>query len=259
MQLDPQAVAAGVRLVSLDAVGSTNAEAMRRGAQGEPGPLWIVARRQTSGRGRQGRQWISELGNLYATLLLNGPAPTAKSAQLAFVAGLAVHNAVTQAVPELVPQLTLKWPNDLLCNGTKLGGILIESQGSAPQTVVVGIGVNCRYHPDGTAYPATDLSAAGADIAPELLFAILSRTMLDRILQWDRGTRFGAIRRDWLALTRDIGREICVHAGDRQYHGRFEDLDEAGRLLLRRSDDGLERISAGDVFPLATAATANVG
>lgn len=256
MRLDSQAVAAGVRLVSLDRVGSTNAEALGRAERGECGPLWIVARRQSAGRGRQGRHWVSEPGNLYASLLLDDPAPISNSPQLAFVAGLAVYDAVADAAPALASRLSLKWPNDLLCDGAKLAGILIEGQGRAPQRVVVGIGVNCRHHPTGTSYPATDLAASGADIAPELLFTSLSRTMLSRIAEWNGGSGFGAIRHGWLARTKDIGREITVHAGDRQYHGRFEDLDETGRLLLRLPDGGLERVDAGDVFPRSGAAMA---
>ena len=130
MQLDPVAVAAGVRLIVHAKVGSTNAEALALARAGERGPLWIVARTQSAGRGRRGRQWISEVGNLYATLLIADTAPAADIAQLSFVAALAVHDAIARLTPAMNAKLSLKWPNDVLCDGKKLCGVLLESEGA---------------------------------------------------------------------------------------------------------------------------------
>src|SRR5882672_7612875 len=154
MDLAPGAAAAGVGLIACDTVGSTNAEALRCARAGETGPLWITARAQSAGRGRRGRAWVSEPGNLYATLLLTDPAPPARAAQLSFVAALAVHDAIAQLAPSLAPRLALKWPNDVLCDGRKAAGILIEAEGAHPLIVAVGIGVNCRHHPEVTEHPA---------------------------------------------------------------------------------------------------------
>src|SRR5580658_542086 len=134
------------RTAFLDAVDSTNAEALRRARAGERGPLWIVARTQSAGRGRA---WESAAGNLHATLLLSDPAPPAAAPQLGFVAALALHDAAHAAAPAL--DLALKWPNDLLCGGRKIAGILIEGEG-VPLVVAIGIGVNCRTHPHATEY-----------------------------------------------------------------------------------------------------------
>src|ERR1043166_8409052 len=128
MTLDLSA-ASGARLLSLDEVGSTNAEAFARARAGERGPLWITARRQTAGRGRRGRAWVSEPGTLYASLLLTDPAPPQRAAELSLVAALAVHDALAERAAVLGPRLTLKWPNDVLCDGAKLAGILVEGEG----------------------------------------------------------------------------------------------------------------------------------
>src|SRR5580704_18483737 len=120
IELDPRASAAGVRLVAHDEIGSTNAEALRLMRLGEQGPLWITAGRQSAGRGRRGRNWISPPGNLYASLLLTDPGPARHWPQISFVAALAVHDAVMKVAPELAPVLALKWPNDILLAGAKL-------------------------------------------------------------------------------------------------------------------------------------------
>jgi len=248
MRLAPPVRAAGVRLVTYDAIGSTNAAALARARRGERGPLWIVAERQTAGRGRHGRAWASEPGNLYATLLLSEAAPSPRAPELAFVAALAVYDAVAEAVPLLAPRLMLKWPNDLLCDGAKLAGILIEGEGTA---VAVGIGVNCRHHPAATSYPATDLFACGAQVSADDLMDTLSKCMLDRLHQWQRGSGFSAIRHDWLARAHPRGTTIGVRIGEREMGGRYEGIDDGGRLLLRWADGKLETISAGDVFPVS--------
>src|SRR5947207_10376488 len=128
MRLDPSASAAGVRLVMHDALDSTNSEALKLAQGGERGPLWVVAARQTAGRGRRGRNWVSQPGNLYATLLLTDPAPAERWPQLSFVAALALRDAVAALAPALEARVAIKWPNDLLLDGAKVAGILIEGQ-----------------------------------------------------------------------------------------------------------------------------------
>src|SRR5215470_3181240 len=175
MRLEPKASAAGVRLVTHDVLGSTNAEALRLARSGERGPLWVVARRQTAGRGRRGRTWISEPGNLYASLLLGAPGPAEHWPELSFVAALAIYDAVVEVAAALAPGLAIKWPNDLLLAGKKFAGILIEAENTGGEgAVAVGIGVNCASHPAATDHPATDLAAAGAPCSPETLFAALA-------------------------------------------------------------------------------------
>lgn len=245
MQLDPAAQAAGARLIALDTVGSTNAEALRLAREGERGPLWLIAERQTAGRGRRGRSWISEPGNLYASLLLTDPAPPAHRPELSFVAGLALHDAVSGRIPGLASRVLLKWPNDLLIDRHKFAGILIEGEGGA---AVVGIGVNCVHHPDGTDFPATDLAAAGVRATPQSLFGPLSAAMVARLAQWERGKGFAAVRADWLARASRFGKAIRVRVEEGEIAGIFETVDETGRLVLRRDDGTMQTVTAGDVL-----------
>ena len=144
---------------------------------------------RAAGRGRRGRTWVSEPGNLFASLLLTDTAPPEHWPELALVAALAIHDAVTEAAPAVRPQLFIKWPNDLLLAGKKCSGILIEGEGGQG-AVVVGIGVNCVSHPADTDYPATDLAAAGAEVTAEALFTVLSAKMLGRLGAVERGRAF---------------------------------------------------------------------
>jgi BirA family biotin operon repressor/biotin-[acetyl-CoA-carboxylase] ligase len=162
---------------------------------------------------------------------------------LSFVAALAVHDAIAALAPAIAERLTLKWPNDVLLDGAKLAGILIEAEGT-PLIVAVGIGINCRHHPDGTDFPATDLGGA---VTAEALFEGLSDAMVRRLRDWQAG--FAAIRAAW--LERATGGELRARLGTRELMGRFETLDQAGRLMLRLPDGRLEAIAAGEVFPVA--------
>lgn len=240
---------AGVRHLNYEALGSTNAEALARARAGEVGPLWITAATQTAGRGRRGSAWVSEPGNLYATLLLTEPSPKDAAPQLSFVAALALHDAVAESAPQFGPLLTLKWPNDLLLGGRKLAGILIEGESEPRFAVAIGIGVNCAHHPDDTRYPATDLATAGAVITPEPLARTLAAAMQRRLAQWRCGEGFAAIRTDWLKRAANLGQDIQVRLPERELTGRFEGVDELGRLLLQ-GPSGPTVVTAGEVFGL---------
>jgi len=255
MKLSSAAVAAGYRLSVHDTLASTNAEALTLARGGERGPLWIAAREQTAGRGRRGNSWISPRGNLYATLLLTDPAPPECAPQLSFVAVLALHDATAACAPALPKALALKWPNDLLCGGVKLAGILIEGERTAGAlAVAIGIGVNCQSHPAPTPYPVTDLKGEGAAVTVEALFEALTASMAKRLAQWRRGAGFTEIRADWIARAAGIGGDMRARLPDREIIGRGEGLDEQGRLLLRLPDGSLQAIAAGEVFPMTGAA-----
>jgi BirA family transcriptional regulator, biotin operon repressor / biotin---[acetyl-CoA-carboxylase] ligase len=247
-----QAPAAGpdsVHHIALETAGSTNAEALMHARAGERGPVWISAKTQTEGRGRSGREWISPPGNLYATLLLTEHCAPAVAPQLAFVAGLGVYDAVAACAPQLASKLALKWPNDLLLEGQKLAGILIESETTPVLQIAIGTGVNCTSRPAETAYPATDLAAHGATVTPDILFTALSQAMQRRLAQWNAGAAFAQIRADWLARAAGLGETIRVRLPEREFSGRFEGLDEAGRLLVQESGR-ITAVTAGDVFGL---------
>ena len=240
---------AGVRHIKYETLGSTNAEALKLARAGERGPLWVSALSQNAGRGRRGSVWTSPPGNLYTSLLLSEPSPKPMAPQLAFVAALALHDALCDCAPRLGPLFKLKWPNDLLLGPDKVAGILIEGESEGAFAVVIGFGVNCVSHPAGTAFPATDLLVAGAAVAPEALFATLATAMQRRLAQWQRGAGFAAIRADWLTRAAGLGDEIHVRLPERELSGRFYGLDEAGRLQVERPN-GLTTVTAGEVFAL---------
>lgn len=245
MKLDPAAATAGARLISYDTIGSTNAEGLALARSGEHGPLWITAKTQTAGRGRRGRTWVSEPGNLYTSLVLTDPSPPDRRAELSFVAALALHDAIGARIPGVSSRLLLKWPNDLLIDGCKFAGILIEGEGD---TVVIGIGVNCADHPAGTDFPATDLASAGLRASPEKVFEALSGAMAKRLDQWDRGAGFAAVRADWLKRAASVGHDIKVAVNEGTRTGRFETVDDRGCLVLRLPNGTTETIAAGDVL-----------
>lgn len=151
------------RHLALGDVGSTNSECMERAKAGNPGLLWVTAVRQTGGRGRRGRVWVSEAGNLYASLLLFDPAPAAVLGSLPLVVALALYRAIRAELPWAGDRLSIKWPNDVLFDGKKVSGILIEAEQLADgrQAVVIGCGVNVSHHPDNPLYPATSLAEVG--------------------------------------------------------------------------------------------------
>lgn len=243
----PRATQAGYRVRSYDRLDSTNSEAMRLARDGERGPLWIVAEEQTAGRGRQGREWQSFLGNLAASLLLTGDLRLSSAATLGSVAGLAVHEACSIHAPRL--SLSLKWPNDLLADGKKLAGLLLESQNLGDQlALVVGIGINVVAAPEGMGYPAVSLASLGHGVQAKDLFASLTDTFVKYDSLWDRGGGFADIRRLWLERAHGVGKSVSVHMGDRIEHGIFETLDEQGCFILRKPDGTRCTIAAGDVY-----------
>ena len=256
MLLHAAARARGYRLHHHASVGSTNEEALTLGRAGDPGRLWILADRQTAGRGRVGRRWDSPAGNHYASLLLVDPCPQRLAPQLSFVAGVAVVRALIPVAGGDLG-LALKWPNDVLCGGAKLAGLLVEGAMSprAPEggsqssgfSAVLGFGVNCASHPTHLDYPTTDLGLlAGPAGTRDALFAALSASVVDALDLWDRGRNFAGIRRAWLDHALPPGTPLAVARPDAAYTGTFKTVDDDGRLILE-TGSGCVTVEAGDV------------
>jgi BirA family biotin operon repressor/biotin-[acetyl-CoA-carboxylase] ligase len=238
------------RHVALDAVGSTNSECLARARQGDPGNLWVTAIRQTGGRGRRGRAWFSEPGNLYASLLLIEPAPVEYLHSLPLAVAVAVHRAIRQVMPPGSAPVEIKWPNDILIDGKKTCGILLEGE-SLPdgrRALVIGCGINIAVQPDEGLYPVTSLANEGASVSPDELFARLFLTMAETLQVWDRGAGIATTIEQWRAAARGIGETITVNLPDRSLSGRFAGIDEAGRLVLDTGNGMTQAIAAGDVF-----------
>lgn len=214
---------------------------------GHAGPFWVVADEQTGGRGRHGRQWSSPPGNLYATLVLSEPCAPGSGPELGFVAGVALHRAVEALTGVGPPALVLKWPNDLLLDGAKCAGLLLEGlQVRGAFRVLIGFGVNVASAPYGTPYPAAALSSRHP-LERDALFAALSTHWLHAHAQWRTG--FQAIRADWLARAAFIGERISVRPPAGEISGVMRGVDGSGRLLLER-DGALITVEAGDLAPV---------
>lgn len=246
--LGEAARAAGYRLIVRDEVASTMEEARRALDQGEPGKLWIVARRQNAGRGRHGRQWGSPPGNLYASLLLTDPCEPALAPQLGFVAGLALHDAAAKLLGPAAATLKLKWPNDLLLGGAKMSGLLLEGESRAGRlNVILGCGVNIASCPSDTPYPATYLKAAVPEASVEALLVALSDAWAKRFAIWAEPGGFGPTRAAWLERAAFLGETITIRLPEGPLQGRFAGLDPTGRLELE-TGTGRRLIDAGDLF-----------
>lgn len=237
----PPVLPDGWTLVALETVGSTNDEAARLADSGAPEGTVVWSREQTGGRGRRGRRWSSPVGNLYSSTILRPDCAAAQAAELGFVAAL--------AVADMVPagrQVRVKWPNDVLVDGGKIAGILLESavaDGGRVLHVVAGIGVNVGFAPQlpEMRYPGSALGGT-VEAALETLAAALARRLAD----WRRDG-FAAVRAAWLAQAGPLGAEVDVKLGDGLVRGRFAGLDQEGALLLETAD-GPRRIVSGELL-----------
>ena len=239
-------------ILILEDVDSTNAEARRRAEAGHVGPLWIVARRQGEGRGRRGREWVSETGNLYATLLMTTRKTPAEAAQITFVAALAVADLICTFVP--TPLVTIKWPNDVMIEADKVAGILVESGSDATGGLwlAVGIGVNLAHAPSGTERPAT---AIGGHLKGEVRAAPIVAEAIEVLAHhfaiWmDRWETLGfqPILDAWVARSRGLDQACTARLGHETVSGIAEGVGPDGALRLRLADGSVRMISAGDVF-----------
>ena len=239
-------------ILLLDHTGSTNAEARRRADAGETGPLWIVARRQTDGRGRRGRSWESQDGNLFATLMQLTRKSPAEAAQVTFVAALAIADLLDAWAPASL--VTIKWPNDLMLAGQKASGVLVESgvHESGGLWLAVGIGINLVSAPEGTERPATALAHhlrgdAASPPSIEVAAAKLAEAFNVWMTRWET-LGFQPILDAWRARTAGLDGPAVARLGRETIEGRAEGVGPDGALKLRLADGSLRLISAGDVF-----------
>ena len=242
----------GYRLLRLESVDSTNAEARRRALAGEPGPLWIWSARQSQGRGRSGRQWISLHGNLFASLLIRVNAPLQTASQLALVAGIITYDTIAKLIAyEGRSDLLLKWPNDILLAEEKVAGMLlenIESTGQNRSVVVIGTGINLAQFPENLPQPAISLGAYGLTVSPSDALEVLARTTHEWLARWGESYGFPTIRRAWLDRAGPTGRPLRVQVNGEEMEGTYAGLDTDGALRFRAADGVEHRIMAGDVF-----------
>lgn len=237
------------RHLALGDTVSTNTECLLRARAGEDGNLWITAVRQTGGRGRRGRSWVSEPGNLYASLLLIDAAPISELSSLPLAVSLAVHSAIRSVLP-YPDSVKVKWPNDVLISGKKTSGILLEAETLPDRrhALVIGCGINILSRPDNPLYPSTCLALEGAAVSPEELFARLFVSMADILAIWDRGRGISEITKMWRDAAIGIGDKVTVNFTDHSISGIFSGIDDKGYLLLDTGIGPAQAVAAGDVF-----------
>jgi BirA family biotin operon repressor/biotin-[acetyl-CoA-carboxylase] ligase len=232
----------------LASVGSTSEAAKAAARDGAPEGTVIVADRQTAGHGRSGRGWTSPAGNVYASFVLRPGCPPAQAAQLSFVAALAVHAAVTAYVPKA--RVKLKWPNDVLVDGAKISGILLESAAGgagAVDWVVIGIGINvASAPPDIGRATACIADAAGMPVSADACIGHLANGLEDWYGRW-RTDGFAPVREGWLRHRGHQDGMLTVRLPNEEFTARFVDLDGEGALVVE-AEGGQRRVTAGEVF-----------
>ncbi|MEM1387288.1 MAG: biotin--[acetyl-CoA-carboxylase] ligase [Pseudomonadota bacterium] len=242
----------GYQRVILDQVDSTMAEARRR-ASDSAGPVWIMARAQSAAQGRRGRAWVNPRGNLAATLLMRPDGPPSMAALRSFLAGLAVIDALAAQVAPA--RLSLKWPNDVLLDGGKLAGILLESRGAKRgrlDWLSIGIGINLVAAPamaevePGALAPVSVVGQGGPVLAPEAVLDSVA-TAFARYEAQLGAQGFEPLRRRWLQRAARLGETITARLPGETLTGTFETIDETGQLVLR-GIGGPRLIPAAEVF-----------
>lgn len=222
-------------------------EARSQALQGRAEETIIVAAEQTQGRGRQGRAWESLKGNLYLTYLTYLDGPLSRSPQLSFVACVAVGEELRSFLPPL-HRLTYKWPNDLLLNGKKVGGLLLEAlpiPGKDKIAYLIGCGVNVKTYPTQTRYPATSLQHEGIYVSLEEILPRITVSLQSYIALWQK-EGFAPIRQTWMQDALKLEKKISFHSQGKIRTGLFKEIDQEGALILE-TPEGIEKFSAGEI------------
>ncbi|MGE0754562.1 MAG: biotin--[acetyl-CoA-carboxylase] ligase [Alphaproteobacteria bacterium] len=237
-------------LLSFETLDSTNEEAKRLAAAGGGHGAVIWAKQQTKGKGRMGRSWVSDEGNLFVSVLLQPEKPLSEASQLSFVAAVAMMESIEDMLPE-GKQLRSKWPNDILVGDKKLGGILLESLQvpDGGKWVIVGVGINIESHPKKTEFPSTCLKKAGVElISAKIILSRFIHHFIERYNEWN-AKGFSPVRAAWLESAWGMGKQLTARLPDEQITGIAEGINKDGALILKTRDGKERHILAADVFP----------
>lgn len=237
-------------LLMFNELDSTNLEAKKLASSAPIGNFVIWAKSQHAGRGRAGRQWESELGNLYMSILLQSEASIEDQAQVSFVSALSILDAIRSLGLDPSIDIKLKWPNDVLVEGKKIAGILLESVKVGDKNyLIVGMGVNLDNHPEIKEKPATSIKALGLayDSVEQILNLIMS-SFEKYYGIWHEGYGFAKIRELWLARAYKLKEAITVSDGKQRISGIFEDLNQSGSIVLRLASGEVCTMSACEIF-----------
>jgi BirA family biotin operon repressor/biotin-[acetyl-CoA-carboxylase] ligase len=251
-QKNPSNLLNDYHLLSFDTLDSTNEEGKRLAKGGGCHGAVIWAKHQTDGRGRLGRTWVSSEGNLFVSVLLQPEKPLAELSQLSFVAAVSVIESLEALVPK-DHRLQCKWPNDILLNDRKLGGILLESFQTPECTkpwVVVGVGVNVDSFPPRTEFPATCLKEAGVElVSAKIILSRFIHHFIDCYNVWNvKG--FAQTRKKWSNVAWGMDQRLCARLEGGNIEGICHGIDASGSLLLKLDNGKKHQVHAGDVFPV---------
>jgi BirA family biotin operon repressor/biotin-[acetyl-CoA-carboxylase] ligase len=247
---NPPNLPKGYDLIFFDSIGSTNEELKKMAiTHNAPGGLVMWSLAQTGGKGRLKRNWVSKRGNMHCSVLFRPDYGIVEAAQIGFLTVVAAGESLTALLGKGV-SLSYKWPNDLLLNEKKIGGILLESnigQNSTGSWVVVGCGINLQNFPQKTRFPATSIIE---ELGESLIVKNVVEAFLTHLEKWYRCWReygFMPVRDAWLSSAHSIGEPLIIISGSEKILGSFEDLDEDGALVIK-TQSGTRRISAGDIY-----------
>jgi BirA family biotin operon repressor/biotin-[acetyl-CoA-carboxylase] ligase len=236
-------------MIVLAQTGSTNDDAKVLARQGAAEGSIVQALCQTAGRGRQGNQWMSEPGNLYMSMILRPQVSAAQSGQLSFLAAVALAQTVQTLLPPAA-NIALKWPNDVLIEGHKAAGILLETEStsgkSAIDWLVLGMGLNLCHAPAG-AISLVQAGAGNTDVAAAR--DLLAGTVLTLYRHWQR-EGFSAIRSAWLERAAHLGKTIRVRLPGEDFHAVFNGIDAQGALEITMENGAKRVIASGEVFAI---------
>jgi BirA family biotin operon repressor/biotin-[acetyl-CoA-carboxylase] ligase len=234
-----------VRHFTFEQVGSTNDEGRRLALEGVPHGSLVTAKRQTAGRGRRGRHWESLEGNLHLSMILRPEVPLSQAAELGFVAALSIVEALSRLLSN--QRFSCKWPNDVLMDGKKVAGLLLETDGERyPAFIILGVGINVVHPPHEARYPAASLAEAGYGGSAQNVLDLLREVFFARYALWE-AQGFAPIREGWLSCAHKIGEPMRVDLGQEIIEGKFAGLDGEGALLLTTLLE-TRRVLTGDVL-----------
>jgi BirA family biotin operon repressor/biotin-[acetyl-CoA-carboxylase] ligase len=235
-----------------DHVDSTSAVALRLVQSGVKGNYVIFSKQQTEGKSGYGNEWFSPEGNFFLSLLLEPTFTIQSGAELSFVTSLAIRDAIISVLGVNYLDISFKWPNTILLNGKKIGGILLESsstpQKNIPNWFIVGIGINLMHYQEGTDFPSTSLKHEGfGEIPSNLLLNAFMENFSNRYNIW-RNRGFAILKLEWLKSAFNINKPITVLFKGQKLTGVFEGIDDVGTLLMRLEDGQCQKVIAGEVF-----------
>lgn len=238
-------------LITFEEIDSTNSEALRIANTGAVGDFVILSKIQTGGRGTKGRYWDSLAGNLHTSILLQTDFDIKKNSQLPFL----VANAVFETIDHFSRQagiklnVKLKWPNDVLIDGKKIAGILLESVSlKGKNYVIIGIGVNIEKAPDLNKH-ATCMKDWGIEIAsPDAFLNILMGKFRTLYEQWKSDNNFTSIRKDWMKYAYNLNKAIIVDDGSKKVSGVFKGIDSDGAMRVQLASGQYCNIVTGDIL-----------